>query len=129
MVPSQLTVPLKPIVIIVPLLSPTDKNCNPVVPVFTVHLEVLAEVNGPEEVVIVTEGLTVPLEMVDVDAIVGATAFAVGAARNETPAATKRVTDTNEIILFNMEGPLNAVSLLDATSAKFKRLSENEFVY
>jgi hypothetical protein len=69
------------------------------------------------------------LEIVEVDEITGATAFAVGAARNETPAATKRVTDTDEIILFNMEGPLNAMSLLDATTLKFKLLSQNGFLY
>ena len=42
------------------------------------------------------------LEIVEVDEITGATAFAIGAARNETPEATKRVADTNEIIFFNM---------------------------
>jgi hypothetical protein len=60
--------------------------------------------------------------------IVG-TAFAVVAPTNEIIAVIKTVAVTLEIILFKIKGPLNTTSLLDATSAKFKRLSENEFVY
>jgi hypothetical protein len=90
---------------------------------------VFAELNDPDDVVIVTEGSTVPLGIVEVEAIVGATALAVVDPTNEIVAIIKTVAAKLEIILFNMEGPLNATSLLDATSAKFKLRSENRFLY
>ena len=100
-------------------------------PVVPKSIGQLAKVEFNEEAVVVIEidGLACVLEIVEVDEITGATAFAVGAERNETPEATKKVADTNEIIFFNMEGPLNAMSLLDATTLKFKLLSQNGLLY
>jgi len=86
---------------------------NPVVPK---SIGQLAKVEFNEEAVVVIEidGLAWVLEIVDVDEITGATAFAVGAVRIETPEATKKMADAKVIIFFNMKDPLNTMSLLHA---------------
>ena len=91
---------------------------------------ILAEANDPVDVVNVrVRGLAWGKEIVEVEAIAGAVAFAVVTPTNEITEAKKIVTAEIERIFLNIKVPLNTMSLLDATGAKSKLLTENKFLY
>jgi hypothetical protein len=87
------------------------------------------EFNADAEVVIVMDGLAWVFEIVDVEEITGATALAVVVPTNVIIEVNRKVTAVVEIIFFNMKALLNATSLLDATTLKFKLLSESGFLF
>jgi hypothetical protein len=89
---------------------------------------VKVEFNEEAEVVIVMDGLAWVFEIVDVEEITGATALAVVVPTNVIIEVNKKVIAVAENIFFTMKALLNATSLLDVTTPKFKLLSENGFL-
>jgi hypothetical protein len=110
MVPPQVAVPEK-VRVALPLVVLITFSVKPVVPRPTAHLSKLDD-NELAEVVIATLGLAWVLEIVDVDAITGATALAVGAVKIEMTEVSISAAEKVESIFFNIKGPLNVTSCL-----------------
>ena len=127
MVPPHVAVPEK-LIVTLPLLVLIPERVKPVVPKSIGQLA-KSEFNEEAEVVMEIDGLAWVLEIVDVEAITGAVAFAVVIPTNEIIEVNKKVTAAVETIFFNMKCPLIAMGLLNATSANFKLLSEMGFLY